>query len=142
MSRREPSRKKLLDVFMQHKPSGWTLEEVTPASNGMFYYGGDYVYGLTIWDTKTIRTLLITDRATLAYALHECGHVHMGHEYDTEYGAIQEYEAEQYAIKAIRAAGMSFPRPAMEEARAYVRSFLEGDPTGDYPEHVRRFARW
>lgn len=88
---------------------------------------GNIVYAECHHDTKTIWTRPIVSRETLYYYLHEVGHARQqiagcfwaAEEYETE------YEAEIYAIAAMRAAGIPVPRRLLDEARDYVFAHAE-----------------
>lgn len=101
--------------------------------------------GLTCFDTKTITTLPIINRYTLYVGLHECGHAalhrkdYLGNWLNTPDWQV-EYEAETYAIKAMRAAGVPVPRVCLHDARDYVGSLLEKCGCADAPDEVWRFA--
>jgi hypothetical protein len=63
------------------------------------------------------------DRASLFIFLHECGHVHLKHL--TRAVKLptwrEEYEADQYAIAAMRALKLPLPRERLREAKQVLR---------------------
>lgn len=120
----EPSRKRLLEIAAKHKPRGWKL-----SATGIHPDKGDGF--LTIahanWGNKTITHPPIVDRSTLMVFLHECGHVYHKHDKDTDHHAVDiEWEAEQYAWRAMRAEGVAVPRWAAKSLRRYLRNIIEG----------------
>lgn len=121
----EPSIARLLEVARRHKPRGWTCiaDGVHPLDRD-----GLKTIAYVRWCTKELHHPEIVDRHSLYTYLHECGHVHMGHEHDDDdfCAAQTEYEAEIYAIKAMRAAGIAVPRMAVIAGRDYVRRIIEG----------------
>lgn len=152
-----PEIARLREVAAQHAPEGWILKPT-----GIHPCDGDGYKTIASCcsATKTIEHPPITDRATLYMFLHECGHANCGHGEDTDssWAAIEEFEAEMYAIKALRTANIPIPRHIVARARDYVRKiieevFNETDPedTGyhtdeaAYPDEVLQFAygkRW
>ena len=101
--------------------------------------------GSTCFETSTITSVPIDNRYGLYVFLHECGHAHLHHKdsHDQWAGAPEweiEYEAETYAIKAMRSAGLSVPQKVLDEARDYVASLLEKHGCADAPTKIWRFA--
>lgn len=152
----EPSKARLQEIARRHKPRGWRL-----SPTGIHPYFGDGFLTLAHvnWSTRTLVHPEIIDRHSLLIYLHECGHVHHKHHKDTDHHAVEhEWEAENYAWAAMRAAGLSVPRWAVKSLRVYLRNIIEGlyekdaayDPgyaCADVPpsEEIMRFvygARW
>lgn len=130
----EPKRSALWAVVEQHMPTGWNLEEEVLT--------GDVVAYCTTAGKRIVCPPIIS-RSTLFLFLHEAGHIRMSH-----WGAgierpREEYEAEQYAIKAMRAAGLAVPRKEIVGAKRYVRQCIEKvDPKWhlELDEEILRFA--
>jgi hypothetical protein len=103
------------EIVKQHRPAGYKLNERTMHAN----------YGLTTF-VRLISCEPIMDRAALLIFLHECGHVHLGHL--RKYKGLpvwkQEYEADQYAIKAMKAAGYPLPRERLREMKEVMRDYI------------------
>jgi hypothetical protein len=122
------------DIVKRHRPAGYTLtERVMPTH-----------YGITVF-ARGITTEPLVSREALFTFLHECGHVHCRH--ISHDGQIpdwrEEYEADQYAIKAMRAEGYAVPRPRHKHGQKIVRGLIaaankKGDHVDD--EEVLRYA--
>lgn len=100
------------DIIARHLPASYSLKERKLRSNrGFAMFRRDIVCEP------------IVDNATLFVFLHECGHVHFQHLHDdhqVKNGLPDwrvEYEADQYAIKAMRAHGLPIPRGRIREAK-------------------------
>lgn len=145
MSTREPKRTKLWAVAEEHLPRGWTFIEHSPQRSGKFYGIMEdeepyLVFGETDFDKKEIHCVRIVDRFSLAVFLHECAHAHMQHGRSSDSAAQDEFEAEMYAIKALRAAGLSAPRKYLIGARDYVAAHVVAEGGLDHSEEVLKFA--
>ena len=127
---------RIRDIVRQHKPKGWLVIE-RPVR-----HGND---GLALATSRTIYVPYLRDLHALYVFLHECGHVHMKHvradDDKTKDMPLwqQEWEAEQYAIRAMRAAGFRVPNYMMKSARAYVGEHLtlEDYDEDAYPAAVK-----
>lgn len=120
----EPSKARLQEIARRHKPRGWKL-----SATGKHPNEGDGFQTIASvdWNTKTLIHPEIVDRHALVVYLHECGHVHYRHDKDTDHHAAeQEWEAETYAWKALRAAGIAVPRWTVKSLRRYLRNIVEG----------------
>lgn len=141
MSTREPPVHKLRAAIDIHLPRKWKLLEHLP--NGFYYIYADkcWTQGLTNWDTRTIHCPIIFDRCTLFIFLHECGHIHGGHEaVHADNSAQEEYEAEIYAREAMRGMGFAVPKLMLKQGRDYVRSWVEQDDVVTFSDDVLKFA--
>ncbi len=141
---------KLRDIMTVHWPHGWVVYERTPInSKGQFKSVVGLVAGLTRPELKIIEVSDVVCRETLYVFLHECGHVNCGHFASDDEESLplaqHEYEAETYAINAMRAGGLSVPRKTLKGAREYVRKCIEEEPDRIQTKEVLKFAygsRW
>lgn len=135
---------KYRDIVEQHTPKGWRIVWFEPQrKTGQFMYGNiGWIRGCADFFNRVIATCPIETRSDLAVYLHECGHVNLGHEHDCwvhEY-AQAEYEAEKYAIDAMRAHGISVPRTYLMGAAAYVDYCIRNRPDVTHTDEVLKFA--
>lgn len=134
----EPSRRRLLACADRHAPRGWSIAfggtHLDDARDGQ-------VLGYADFGSRRLVCPPITDRASLVIALHECGHVNLGHGEDhDDFDVDAEWEAESYAYRAMRACGIPVPRESIENGRAYLRSIYETGKGGAEPsERAMRF---
>lgn len=101
--------------------------------------------GFVNFPKRTIVVYPVTDNYDLFVYLHECGHVHSGHGQGESTPAWRdEYEADQYAIKAMRAGGFAINRKQVTEFRRQVAEAIEKweQETGEHvnDEDVLRYA--
>lgn len=94
--------------------------------------------GYCDYDTKSIYVPFPDTREGLHTYLHECAHVVLKHDSRTQQIALDEYEAERWAIDTLRREGVSISREMMNSARDYVRSAPDID---DAPAYVRRWVK-
>lgn len=95
-------------------------------------------------EPKTIYCPPLRDRYALGVFLHEVGHVLLGH-FKTDIPTWrEEYEAEQWAIKAMQADGVRVPDEIRGAARHNVRCHCEKalakDPDAEIDLEVLKFA--
>lgn len=143
MSTKEPSRSVLWAAAEPHLPRGWEIVEHKPGRDGKFKDPVDNVrlYGLADWDHKKLHCVQIVNRYGLCVLLHECAHVLLHHvQLDGKDTAQAEFEAEQYAIRAARAAGLSVPKRYLIDARDYVRAHVQSEPFVEHSTELLRFA--
>lgn len=120
-------------------PRGWKLRERRKNKHGGFVYSKEQVFGLACFETRTIDVVRIETRADLFVFLHEIGHIHCGHGREASHAdlsAVHEYEAETWAIRAMRGMGFAVPRSCLAEAKAYVRGLIV-DPEQEDPAVVK-----
>lgn len=108
---------RIREVVKVFKPRGWRLIE--QPSNGKFDGHAD-------GETRTIRCLPLTDTYALFVFLHEvghvrCGHLRLGHQ---KASWLEEYEAEMWAINAMRAAGFPVTKEMLHNARDNVANHV------------------
>lgn len=99
--------------------------------------------GIACFKSKSIKCIEIDSYYNLAVFLHECGHVNLGHKQDADsldYLAQIEYEAEMYAVTAMRAMGLRVPARYLQDAKKYVRACVERTPDAPHSDEVLRFA--
>jgi len=130
---REPSEKRLREAAESLRPRGWIVVERPPTDN---------LFGCSYWNGKKITCPPLVDRFALGVLFHEYGHVYLQHHAETcapEF--FQEYEAEIWAIAALRSKGFYVPKKFIEEARQNVGRAIERYK-GDYPpdEKILKFA--
>lgn len=118
------------DIVKRHRPAGYKLTERMMEAN----------YGLTTF-ARSITVEPICSRFSLFTFLHECGHVHSRHiPLDGKIPAWrEEYEADQYAIKAMRAEGVPVPRAAMVRSRAILHDLIK-KANDDIDTEVMRYV--
>lgn len=119
------------------------------AAGGDFFskHTGAGEFGETLafadWEERKIVCRPIVCRGSLYLYLHEAGHVNLQHG-KYEDGEVPlwliEYEAEQYAITSMRAAGVAVPREAIVAAKSYVRRCIESPCNDETPP--RKVVRW
>jgi len=99
-------------IAAKHTPEGVTVVE----SSGM--------YGKWFCRERRIKAPKPVGKMSLFIYLHECGHAHLGHCYNRKVCPkpryLQEYEAEQWAIRVFRQEGLSVPRRVLQRAKEYV----------------------
>lgn len=120
----EPSRARLLACAKKHQPRGWKL-----SPTGIHPDLGDGVKAIAYADftNAIIVHPEIVDRDALYIFLHECGHVHHKHGKDCDHTLLeQEWEAEQYAMRAMRADGIPIRRSLIRGVKRYLRNIIEG----------------
>lgn len=122
-------RARIRDVVRRHRPDGWRIRE-RPALHGCD--------GQAEPCRRTIFCLPLIDTDALFVFLHETAHVRFGHVYpgratveDLDSTWLQEFEAEDYAIRTMRAEGFTVSRDNAQRARRYVRDhfLLRHDPS-------------
>lgn len=129
-----------------HLPRGWKLKWKkgrTYPGEKFYVKGHGYVRGIAHLDDRFIESIEPTTYYNLAVFLHECGHAQLGHVHDEgtiDYGAEIEYEAEQYAIKAMRAMGLTVSAKYLRDAKKYVRDCVEEEPDVQHSDAVLKFA--
>jgi len=120
-------------IIKRHRPAGYSLTERSMPSH----------YGITVF-CRGMTVEPIIDRASLLTFLHECGHVHCRHMTAKDMPAWrEEFEADQYAIKAMRAEGYAVPRERLKHGQKVVRDLIaaankKGDHVDD--DEVLRYA--
>lgn len=84
------------------------------------------------------------DRHSLYVYLHECAHVHLKHIEPTSKIPLwkQEWEAEQWAIAAMRRENIPVPRAMIAEAKKYVRECAEIDAAKGREPPPAKIAIW
>lgn len=130
---REPSVATIREIAKRHRPRGWKVRERKPR--------GD-VLGYALFQEKVIECPPLVDREALAVYLHEVGHVQSRHMLDDSDVPVWqwEYEAETYAVGAMRAEGIAFPRHLLKDAKLGVRIALEADKDAHPSDEVLKFA--
>lgn len=123
------------NLIKQHRPVGWSIKNRrTTANDGM----------ATLTMEITInKELKGTER--LFVVLHECGHVHMRHlKGDGKMAGPrwrEEYEADQYAIGAMKKAGIPIPRERLKHHKEVVRTHIEqADGSETVPDAILKYA--
>jgi len=129
-------KKLFADAIKQHRPVGYKLRHTRMKS----------LDGLVTFE-RSITINAELDRQSpdwLFVFLHECGHVHSKH--CVQDGKLvgdraqEEYEADQYAIKAMRDYGVAIPRDRMAHQKKQVRDLIEAAPDDNRDEAVLRYA--
>ncbi len=119
-------------IIKTHLPKGYRLKEITLRGNTAGYATSN----------REIICEPITDRERLFVFLHECGHVHNRHlRKNIDIPAWQEeYEADQYAMIAMRAEGVQIPMVILDHHKNLVRLALNIDQDGTDNVKVLRYA--
>ena len=144
---RRPSVAQVRDIASRHRPRGWSvIERGEPRKDYWDEWHGPSdlgeVLALADFDSRTIFVPPLIDRDSLYLFLHECGHVHFDHHSlpDAPMWVI-EYEAERYAISAMRAEGVAVPRDAVKAAKRYVKRCIQCSTNDeDPPSYIVRWA--
>lgn len=127
---------KFKNIISEHKPTGYRLKHTRMKTCD----------GLTTFE-RSIAISAELDRESpdwLFVFLHECGHVHNRH--CVKDGKIvgsrarEEYEADQYAIKAMKTYGVPVPRHRLAFQKKEVRELVELTPDEEHDEDVLRYA--
>ena len=127
---------KYREIVRRHLPRGARLTETEKMPKGI---GGE------VSECKHIKCFPIECRWSLMLFLHECGHLRLQH-FKTDHGAPrwrEEYEANKYAIDAMRSEGLPLSRPCVTEFKSNIAQFIhlavdQGEHIDD--EDVLRFA--
>ena len=109
---------RIRDAARRHKPRGWKIRERLPRHG---------CTGMAFLTPRIIYCPPLNNPDALYVYFHEVGHVVGKHLYpgrirpdDRDMGWIDEYEAETYAIGAMRAEGFRVDRSTLADAREYV----------------------
>jgi len=83
-------------------------------------------------------------RESLFIYLHECGHMHLGHCKPTYKEPLwkQEWEAEQWAIAAMRRERLPVPRSMITRAKLYIKECIEVDHKKGRSLPSARIMKW
>lgn len=144
MSRTAPTQEEINEAVRKHLPRGWTVKwkRGRKFPGERFKDAGEYIRGVTYFDKKQILCIEPVSYENLAIFLHECGHAHIHTRDidDIDWLAEQEYEAEQFAIKAMRAMGIPVPRSFIKRGREYIRDCVEEAPDIQHSDEVLKYA--
>lgn len=97
-----------------------------------------WLTGRCDFDTKTLYVPFPDTREAVHTYLHECAHVVLRHEYRNHPVALDEYEAETWALDTLRREGVPISREMMKSARDYVRTAPD---LQEAPAHVRKWVK-
>jgi predicted sulfurtransferase len=118
-------------LIKQHMPKGFKLKFKK-------LRGGILAYAHFV---REIVVEQVLDAKELFIFLHEAGHVHLRHVYEeVPENWREEYEADQYAIKAMRAAGVPVPRECVKWHKEIVRDMIEKSKEHVDDEAVLKYA--
>lgn len=98
--------------------------------------------GVARFATTTLEAPEPKTRASLYIYLHECAHFHLEHWNRKKPRYVQEYEAEQWATKTMRAEGIPVPKKMLDRAKAYVtRKVIQAQDRGlkNLNPNIRRY---
>ncbi len=123
------------DIIRRHRPIGYTIERRRMTAND-----GEARLEMVLCISKEY-----DGHEALFILLHECGHVHMKHlKGGGKLGGPnwrEEYEADQYAIKALRAEGIPVHRGRLQHQKSLVRDLIEqSDGSEHVDEEVLKYA--
>lgn len=121
------------DIMHLYKPRGWKI-----VMGGAQQAGAS---GLCDYVNRTLWVPLVCDDYSLVVFLHEVAHSKL--HADVRYPAhIQEYEAEQWAFKALRACGFKVTRDILMRAKDNVRDHVVCDIVRGLPinQHIKRWV--
>jgi hypothetical protein len=110
--------KRYQHIVKKHKPRGYRL--LMRKLNA--------TYGLAQFVRQITIDRELPEREALFYFLHECGHVNLRHlkvEQQFQPTWLMEYEADQYAIKAMKADGIPIPRRCISENKEVMRDYIK-----------------
>lgn len=116
-----------------HRPKGWSIKVGPAQQRG--------AGGLCDFDNRTIYIPLVVDDYTLFVFLHEVGHARL-HKNTVKPVYVQEYEAEMFASKALRAAGFRVTRHMTISGKRYVADEINRDRVlgREIDPKIRRWA--
>jgi hypothetical protein len=122
-------------IVKKHMPGGYELKLRALSAND----------GLAEFKRSITLNSHLEERAMLFVFLHECAHVHMRHLGKMEKRKplwLQEFEADQYAIKAMRAEGIPLPRAQLANHKSVMQEYIvTGHANGDtVDDEVLRYA--
>lgn len=118
-------------VLNKYRPSRWTLQERAPSDAPEGYVGR------TLWDLRLIVFPPLVNNTALGIALHECGHVCLGHSTaDVYFRLEEEYEAEMWAWSKMREHGLRIPLYLRASFRGYAESLIGVGGNVGVPDHI------
>jgi Zn-dependent protease with chaperone function len=121
-------------IIAQHRPAGYSIKRPKMTA----------LDGVAIFQREINVAKELSGPDFLFVLLHECGHVHMRHliKDGNVVGSSwrEEYEADQYAIKAMREAGVPIPRDRLQHQKKLVRELIETSDHVADDEDVLRYA--
>lgn len=124
------------DIVDAHRPAGYRLLRRQLRKND----------GLATYQATINVAPHLEGREALFVALHEFGHVHNRHlrnfpGYRVLPAWQYEFEADQYAIQAMRKAGIPVPRERLAWQKEIVRDLIAQDDGSEHvPEEILRYA--
>lgn len=113
-------------IMHAYLPKGWKVKmggSYQPGASGLCAYS---VRGGTIYCP------FVCDDYSLYVYLHEVGHAKL-HKTTKKPSHVVEYEAEQFAMKAMRDCGFSVRRAMLDGAKAYIREEIIKDRAKGHP---------
>lgn len=120
-------------IINEHRPKGYLLKRRKL---------GD-LNGYAAFQREIVVDCSLDDRTALFIFLHECGHVHHQHLRQRHHEEVPdwqcEYEADQYAIKAMRAHKIPVPRAVLEGHKSELRALID-KAHEEVPKPVLRYA--
>lgn len=126
------SAERIEGIIRRHRPRGWTLR---------FRASGPAAIAYVDDKTRVLKCPRIVDRETLFFFFHEVGHIRCGHFDDKVVTYVEEYEAERYAIAAMRAEGIPVSRQSMIDARERLRLHI-ADAERKGVRIIPRIRKW
>lgn len=132
------TRERIADIVKRYRPRGWRVVERRAARAPQHIAGGQADF-----DKKTITVPPLDNVWGVAVFLHECGHVHLRHEYRQKRLAnhIAEYEAEKFSLHIMQAEGIRRPAWIGVEAKRNVGTHVRLDRKAKVPID-RKVERW
>jgi len=122
-------------IVRKYRPKGWRVRESKRRSKSQS--------GLAVWKTKTLLVPVLEDGPSLFVFLHECGHVRLGHGTVPRPRHQEEYEAEKFAIHAMKVEGLSISPGVLNHAKINVWNRIAEDEAKGIKisKHILRWAK-
>ena len=117
------------EIMRSYLPAGWKVDH--PKSALIQNLGGQCFFR-----TRTLHCAPVVDDYTLMTFLHEVGHAVL-HRPRFEFGHVQEFEAEQFAIEAMRKRGLRVTRSMLEHGKKNVLAHVVRDRRNGKPINQR-----
>jgi len=147
------------EIVKRHRPKGWRIRYSKTFDKRAAEYKvelqtkkrlgnsfPDLAHSMTFTDNSKVITIpRIIDEFTLQIALHEFGHVALGHLRDNPPKLAshkEEWEAERWSINVMRTEGIAITKEITRSMRRYLRRLVKQDTAKGKPIHppVKKFV--
>jgi hypothetical protein len=128
---------KIKDILVRYRPKRWRVIQSKRREKTM--------EGLCHWEKRHLLVPTLKDTPTVFVFFHECGHVRLGHDDSSHRPRYRrEYEAERFAITAMRVEGLIIPWWVLNQAKINVWNCIITDESeggiSAIPKHIIRWA--